>query len=173
VKVTVNRSASILVPFFLIIWAAACQPKTELKVGNANSATTNTATQNTASGNQSEGAKTAENSSAEVGSLATPTEAYKAGYTARQKKDIAGLKRVLSKEALQFLTDVGKDEQKTLDDQLKALSERPQAPTAESRNEKITGDTATLEYLNEKGQWSTMHFVKEGNDWKITLPKTE
>jgi hypothetical protein len=80
---------------------------------------------------------------------------------------------VLSKEAIDFLTEMGKEEKKTLDDQLKALADRPQADRAETRNEKIDGDTATLEYLNERGTWSKMDFVKEGNDWKIGFPKAQ
>ena len=27
-----------------------------------------------------------------------------------------------------------------------------------------------LEYLDEKGEWKRMDFVKEGNDWKMDLP---
>jgi hypothetical protein len=175
VKATINRSALILVPFFLLVLTAACQkaPEAGNANANANRSATTTASPTSTSTNQAEAAKTENSTSSGTGSLATPTEAYKTGYTARQKKDIEGLKRVLSKDALQFLTDVGKDEKKTLDDQLKALAERPQAPTAEARNEKITGDRATLEYLNEKGAWSVMHFAKEGNDWKIDLPKAQ
>lgn len=112
-------------------------------------------------------------SSTAAGSLATPTETYRTGYAARQNKDLAGLKRVLSKEALEFLTDVGKAENKTLDDMLRDLAARPQAPTAQTRNEKINGNSATLEYLNEKGEWARMDLVKEGNEWKIGFPKGE
>jgi hypothetical protein len=153
--------------------STACQTAPESKGGNANSPTTNTAAQTTTNTNQTEVARTANTTPSGGGSLATPTEAYKTGYAARKNKDIAGLKRVLSKDALQFLTDVGKEEQKTLDDQLMALAERPQAPTAEARNEKIDGDRATLEYLNEKAKWVRMDFVKEDGDWKIGLPKAQ
>jgi hypothetical protein len=173
VKVITNRSALISAILFVLTLSTACQTAQESKSGNANVSTTNTAAQTTANTNQTEAARTVNSTPSGGGSLATPTEAYKTGHAARQNKDIAGLKRVLSKEALQFLTDVGKDEQKTLDDQLMALAERPQAPTAEARNEKINGDRATLEYLNEKGKWVTMDFVKEGNDWKIGLPKAQ
>lgn len=173
VTVITNRSALISAILFVLTWTTACQTAPESKSGNANVSTTNTAAQTTTNTNQTEVAKTVGSTPSGGGSLATPTEAYKTGYAARQNKDIAGLKRVLSKEALQFLTDVGKDEQKTLDDQLMALAERPQAPTAETRNEKINGDRATLEYLNEKGKWASMDFVKEGNDWKIGLPKAQ
>jgi hypothetical protein len=157
----------------ILAWATACQTAPVSSNGNASPSTTNNAAQTATNTNQPEAAKTEDGTASAAGSLATPADAYRTGYTARQKKDIAGLKRVLSKEALQFLTEVGKDEQKTLDDQLKALADRPQAATAETRNEKITGDRATLEYLNEKGNWVTMDFVKEGSDWKIGLPKAQ
>lgn len=110
---------------------------------------------------------------AAAGSLATPTDAYKFGYAARQNKDLAALKRVLSKDALEFLTEIGKEEKKSLDDQLTELAERPQAAKPETRNEKINGSRASLEYLDEKGKWQTMDFVKDGNDWRIDLPKVE
>lgn len=175
-KIT-NRLALILAAGFVLTWTTACQTNTTSTNANANSSATNTAAQaNTnqtaVNTNQPAVAKT-EDSASSGGSLATPTDAYKFGYAARKNKDIAALKRVLSKDALQFLTDIGKEEKKTLDDQLKALADRPQAATDESRNEKITGDRATLEYLNEKGAWVTMDFVKEGNEWKIGLPKAK
>jgi hypothetical protein len=72
---------------------------------------------------------------------------------------------------LEFLKEMLGAEKKTLDDHLKELSEKPQAATPETRNEKITGNRATLEYLDEKGKWSVMDFSKEGNEWKIDLPK--
>lgn len=169
-KLITSRSAFILAAVFVLAGITACQKAAESGYANSNRSTNSTTAQSPANSNQAEPAKTVESSSAS-GSLATPTESYKTGYAARQNKDVAGLKRVLSKEALDFLTEMGKEEKKTLDDQLRALAERPQAATAETRNEKIEGDTATLEYLNERGTWSTMDFVKEGNDWKIGLPK--
>ncbi len=104
------------------------------------------------------------------GSLATPTDTYKTAYLARKNKDIPGLKRVFSKDILEFLTEIAKEEKKSLDESLKELSERPQAATDATRNEKITGTKATLEYQDEKGQWKTMDFVKDGDDWKMTVP---
>jgi hypothetical protein len=84
---------------------------------------------------------------------------------------MATLKRVFAKDALAFLKDMGGIEKKTLDDMLKELMEKPQAATPDTRNEKINGNRATLEYLDEEGKWSTMDFSKEGNDWKIDIPK--
>ena len=108
---------------------------------------------------------------APVGSLATPSDAYRTAYALREKKDVAGLKRVLSKDAIEFLTEIGKAENKTLDDTVAQMFEKPQAKTVEVRNEKIDGDHATVEYKDETGAWKTMDFAKEGGEWKMSLPK--
>lgn len=159
----INKMTWVLV-LLTVFCISACQTKTEPITS------TNTNAQNATSPAKPVASPTTEQSSTAI-SLATPTDAYKAGYAARQKKEIALLKRVLSKDAQEFLADIGKDENKTLDDQLKELADKPQAKTAETRNEKINGNRATLEYLNEAGKWVTMDFVKEGNEWKIDLPK--
>jgi hypothetical protein len=165
-----SRATFILTVSAVVVWTTACQTKTQPGSENVNRGVTNANTQ-TAANNQPEVPKPEASAPSNSGSLATPSETYQTGYAARQAKDLATLKRVLSKDALQFLTEVGKEEQKTLDDQLRTLAEKPQASTAETRNEKINGDRASLEYLNEKGKWVSMEFVKEGNDWKIDLPK--
>lgn len=160
---------------FSLVWATACGTQPNTGVANSSVSTTITTNANqsgalaTANANQSVPAKV-ELEKSPAGSLATPTEAYKTAYTARQNKDLAGLKRVMSERLIGFLTDMGQTEKKSLDEQLKELFEQPQATTSESRNEKITGDKATLEYLDEKGAWKTMDFIKEGDSWKMTLP---
>lgn len=103
-------------------------------------------------------------------SMATPTETYKTAFAARQNKDVKALKKVLSKEILEFFAEIGSAEQKSLDDQLKTLADKKQAATVEVKNEKISGGKATLEYLDENGNWKTMDFVKESGVWKITFP---
>ncbi|MBK7394047.1 MAG: hypothetical protein IPI64_12235 [Chloracidobacterium sp.] len=105
-------------------------------------------------------------------SAGTPTDAYKAAYTARKNKDIEGLKKVMSKDVIEFLTMIAEADDKkksTLDDQLKELCDKPQAATAEARNEKIDGDYATIEYLDEKGGWKPMEFIKEDGVWKMAF----
>ena len=43
----------------------------------------------------------------------------------------------------------------------------------ETRNEKITGDNATIELHNEDAnRWDMMYFVKEDGVWKIALDRT-
>jgi hypothetical protein len=108
-----------------------------------------------------------------IGSLATPTDAYKTAYELRRKKDIAGLKKVMSKDVLEFLTLMGQDDKKSLDDMLREMTEKPQAPNAEVRNEKIKGDRAELEYLTETGGWKTMDFEKVDGKWLMSFPKAD
>jgi hypothetical protein len=118
-------------------------------------------------------AATPSETTAVTGSLATPTDAYRTAHALRGKKDVQGMKRVLSTEILEFFTEIGKMEKKSLDDMLLELCEKPQAPTAEARNEKITGDRAMIEYKDEDGEWKEMDFVKEGGEWKLTLPRAD
>lgn len=135
-----------------------------LTANNANTTAANIA--NTANANVN--ANTASTSA--PGSLATPTDAYKTAYAMRKKGDIEGLKKVMADDILEFLTEMGKVENKTLDDMLKDTVKEPQAPGDDVRNEKITGERATLEYMKKDGKWTEMDFVKVGNDWKMTFP---
>jgi hypothetical protein len=166
------KHLTLIATAIFVIGSMACQTTTVTNKPATNQPTANVANANQSPANQST-ANTSETGTSTVGSLATPADAYKAAYAARQKKDVAALKKVLSADALDFFTEMGKEEKKSLDDILKELSERPQAKTAETRNEKIDGNKATLEYLDDKGNWSPMDFIKEGNDWKLTIPKFE
>ena len=107
---------------------------------------------------------------AQPGSLASPTAAYQTAYAARQKKDAKGLQQAMSKKMLGFFSEMAKAEQKTLNDEVQEMIDSPLPPTNEIRNEKITGDQATVEYQDDQGKWKTMDFVKEGKDWKLTMP---
>lgn len=140
--------------------------------GNANVAVTN---QNTpaANVNKVEATPTSTVAAPSTGSLATPSDAYRTAYAIREKKDLAAMKKILSKDVIEFLSMMAEAEKKTLDEEIAQMFERPQAKTAETRNEKIKGDRATIEYLDESGEWDTMDFVKEGQDWKLTLPDKE
>jgi hypothetical protein len=106
----------------------------------------------------------------------SPSAAYRAAYEARKTKNLPGLKMLISKEASRILTEMGQADPKnkqTLDDMLKELFEEPQAPTADTRNEQINGDKASVEYLDEKGDWQKMDFIKEDGIWKLTIEKPQ
>jgi len=161
-----NRTAI----FLTLIAIIAAGSGTACKTNSANNSATPVT--NTANTNTANTANTANTPVTGI-SLATPTEAYKTAYALRKKGDIEGLKKVMSKEVIDFMTDMGEADKKTLDDMFKEMVKDPQNPSDEVRNEKITGERATLEYLKKDGTWKVMDFEKEGNDWKLTLPKPD
>jgi len=104
----------------------------------------------------------------------SPTATFKNFYEAQKKKDVEGMKKTLSKSSLAMMEKAAKDQNKTVD---KALSEGFEASKTDkmpdTRNEKIDGDNATLEVLNDDTKkWDKVYFVKEDKDWKIALDKT-
>jgi len=104
----------------------------------------------------------------------SPTAAFKAFIEAQKNKDVAGMKKRLSKKSLVMAENAALAESKTTDQVLANDYPAAQAQKApEMRNEKITGDSGTLEikYDGVK-EWQTMYFVKEDGDWKIAFDKT-
>lgn len=99
----------------------------------------------------------------------TPTAVAKAFYDAAKAKDVQTLKNSLSKKSLEIMEAFAQMEKKTLDESLKEPSKLP--PAFEARNEKITGDTATLEVKGQGDKWDTLYFVKEDGQWKIAFDK--
>jgi Domain of unknown function (DUF4878) len=104
----------------------------------------------------------------------TPTATFKAFFEASKKKDAAGMKKTLSKGTLEMFDKLAKEQNKSTDDMLKEVDkdDNKSEKMPETRNEKINGDTATLEVKNDKtGKWDTLPFVKENGEWKIALDK--
>jgi hypothetical protein len=103
----------------------------------------------------------------------TPTATFKAFYDASKKKDVPAMKKTLSKGTLDMFDKLAKEQNKTTDEMLKDVDKDDKSEKMpETRNEKITGDTATLEVKNEKtNKWDTLPFVKENGEWKIALDK--
>jgi len=103
----------------------------------------------------------------------SPTKTFKAFYEASKKKDAAGMRKALSKSTLDMFDKLAKAQNKTTDDMLKEVDKEDKSEKVpETRNEKITGDTATLEVKNDKtSKWDTLPFVKENGEWKIALDK--
>lgn len=106
----------------------------------------------------------------------SPTATFKAFWEAQKKKDVAAMKKTMSKGSMAMLEKGAKQQNKTVD---QAITEGFNAPgakfdkTPETRNEKVTGNDATVEVQDETSQkWETMYFVKEDGDWKIALDKT-
>ena len=105
-----------------------------------------------------------------------PSATFKTYFEAQKKKDVPAMKQTLSKTSLAIMEASAKQQQLTLDKMISNQLENPAARVdkmPESRNEKITGDTATLELHNEDAnRWDTMYFVKEDGAWKIALDHT-
>jgi len=103
----------------------------------------------------------------------TPTATFKAFFEASKKKDVPAIKKSLSKGTLDMFDKLAKAQNKTTDDMLKDMDkDSKDEKIPETRNEKINGDTATLEVKNDKtNKWDTLPFVKEDGDWKIALDK--
>lgn len=106
----------------------------------------------------------------------SPTATMKAFFEMTRKKDVEGFKKTLSKGTLDMMDEAARAHEKTLDDVLKSGMDDPEtarsSATPEMRNEKINGETATLEVQNDKNkEWETMPFVRENGEWKIALDK--
>jgi hypothetical protein len=147
------------------------------QAANSNNSTANTSNSNVVAGQVSNtnsapapAATSDPPAATSTGSLATPSDAYRTAHDLRKRKDFEGLKKVMSPDILEFLTMMGEEEKKSLDDMLKEMCNKPQAERAEVRNEKIAGNTATVEYLTETGSWKTMDFEKIGGEWRLGLP---
>jgi hypothetical protein len=101
----------------------------------------------------------------------TPSEAGESFYNAVKAKDKAAFKSLMSKDSLEILNAAAQQKKMTVDDLLDKEFFVNAAMPAQfgQRNEKITGDKATTEMKDDKGEWSPMTFVKEAGAWKVSL----
>jgi hypothetical protein len=107
------------------------------------------------------------NSSATSG----PSAAVRAYYEAVLRKDSAAAKRYLSAGSIRKLEAEAKDLGKTLDVAYKESVEKtPAGAVPDIGNEKITGDTATVD-LKGDANTLTMPMVREGGEWKLAIDK--
>lgn len=161
------RSSLVITIALAVIIGAGCGEAANTAQSNTG-ANASTANANTHAGHVAN--TSAGDSTAAVPAPGSPTAVYKEAYKARKDKDAAALKKLMSKELLEFLTDMGQlgDEKKSLDEIL--VDGGKQLTSDETRNEKIDGDRATLEYRAEGDEWEVMDFVKEDGTWKMALP---
>jgi hypothetical protein len=160
----VKRIAIFTIALSIALTVVACQKAANTLADNKNSVG------NANSNSAANTAATPATVAADTSAAGSPTEVYRTAHIARQKKDIETLKKIFAKDILEFFTEMGKADKKSLDDMLREMCEKATPGEAEIRNEKIDGDKATVEY-KEEGSWKTMHFVKEDGAWKMTIPK--
>ncbi|HVE57471.1 MAG TPA: nuclear transport factor 2 family protein [Pyrinomonadaceae bacterium] len=103
----------------------------------------------------------------------SPSGVLKQYVAASQKQDIAAMKSLLSKGSLELIEKAAKAQNSTTDELLRRESSVKIQKSPETRNEKIEGETATVEVKNEKnGEFDMkMPFVREGGTWKIARDK--
>jgi len=102
----------------------------------------------------------------------SPTEVMKALNEASKTKDVAGIKNSVSKGTLGLIEESAKAQNITVDEALKKDNGAPFKDLPEMRNEKIEGDTATVELKNATtNDWETVPFVKEDGVWRLALDK--
>ncbi len=128
---------------------------------------------NANSGNSSTAAKPAEDSKpADSASKDSPTAVMTAFIEALKKKDAETIKKNLSKSSVEKLEESAKAENTTIDKMLSDGEDLSNEKMPEMKNEKIEGDTATLEVQDEKTKkWDSVPFVKEDGAWKIAFDK--
>lgn len=90
----------------------------------------------------------------------TPTNAFRKYVEAIGKKDAAAMREYATRGSQKLIDE-------TIKNQIGKMSE------PETRNEKIEGENATLEYKNAAtGTWDTIYFVRENGRWKLALDKS-
>lgn len=101
----------------------------------------------------------------------TPSEANESLFNAIKNKDKAAIKQLVSKDTMEILDAAAKEKKMTVDELLdKEFFVNVTLPAKfQQRNEKITGDKATVEMFTDKNEWDTSNFVKEGGAWKVSL----
>lgn len=142
--------------------------KTTNVPANANSANTATVVNKA-----EEPAKPAEKpASSDTAAMDSPSATLVTFIEAIKKKDGETIKKCLSKNALTALEATAKEGNMTVDQMIIEGDDMSNEKTPAVRNEKITGDTATLEVEDEKEKkWDTVPFVKEDGNWKIAFDK--
>ena len=103
----------------------------------------------------------------------SPSNALKQYVAASQKQDIAAMKALLSKGSLELIEKSAKLQNSSADDLLRRESMVKIQKAPETRNEKIEGETATVEVKNETtGEFDmVMPFVREDGAWKLARDK--
>jgi hypothetical protein len=99
---------------------------------------------------------------------ATPKETFMTYIKALKAKDYTTMKLLLSDATIKMHEKEAKAQGVTVDDIVKRetlLSEKQTA--VEYKNEKISGDKASLQVKNSYGSWETVPFAREDGVWKI------
>jgi hypothetical protein len=157
-----TRSLLILIASLALLAASACS-----KADNANNA-------NSTNGNKNSTATVSNTSTTATTTPApavSPINAYKAFQDANRNKDYEAVKKSFSKASLAMIVDEAKKKNQTLDEYVKEQVDRSKSDEIVT-NEKITGDTATVDIKDKDGTSTiTLPMVIEDGAWKIAYDK--
>jgi hypothetical protein len=159
-KVVKKSNAWIILVIALaaVVFSAACSKNanTGNSTNSTNSTTTNKNSTTTSSGGDATG---------------SPTAALRAYYQAAMDKDVTAAKRYLSTGTIALLEEGAKKMGKSLDEAFRESAAQTNTTVMpEFSNEKISGDTATVD-LKAQGMSVSMPMVKEGGEWKLAMDK--
>lgn len=102
----------------------------------------------------------------------SPTEVLKTLSESSKTKDVAAIKNSVSRGTLKLIEETAKVQNTTVDEVLRKDNAAPFKELPEMRNEKIEGDTATIELKNStSGGWEAVPFVREDGVWKLAMDK--
>jgi hypothetical protein len=96
--------------------------------------------------------------------------AVRAYYEAINRKDITAAKKYLSAGSISKLEAEAKDLGKTSDVTFREAAEKTGDTMPDFSNEKISGDTATVD-MKAQGPTVTALLVKESGEWKLAMDK--
>jgi flagellar hook-associated protein FlgK len=154
-----NARIILVIALAAVVFSTACSKNAN--TGNSTNST-NSGTTNSASSTSSSGGTAATGS---------PTAALRGYYQAAMNKDINAAKRYLSAGTMALLEEGAKKMGKSLDEAFQESATQSNTTTMpEFSNEKITGDTATVD-MKAQGMSVTMPMVKEGGEWKLAMDK--
>ena len=100
----------------------------------------------------------------------SPTEVVRGYYEAGMRKDVAGVRRFLSRASLQRMEDAAKRQGKTLDQLFSEAAEmEARKPLPKFTNERIMGEAATVDIEVPDQPALTMPLIREDGAWKLVF----
>lgn len=103
-------------------------------------------------------------------SNSTPTGAFQTFYNAVKNGDVTAAKSIMPNKNLEEAEKEAKAKSLNFDDslkvELKRISTRLPATMPETRDEKIDGENATIEFKDGEN-WRKLSFIKEHGVWKM------
>ena len=110
--------------------------------------------------------------SANSSSSRTPTDTLKALSEAGKKKDVAGIKKLLSKNSLELLEKSSKSQNQTSDQLLTRENGAPFQNITDYGKEATQGETSTVEIKTAlTNEFENIPLIIEDGEWKVALDK--